>query len=54
MDQLDAAFIGSPGVRGRLAREGLGMVARSTALRGLLVRHALGLSGDLPRLARAG
>lgn len=53
MDQLDAAFRGSPGVRGRLAREGLGFVARSGLLRDAFTRHALGLSGDLPRYARA-
>lgn len=54
MDQLDAAFKGSPGIGGRLAREGLGLVARSTLLRDALMRHALGLTGDLPRAARAG
>jgi hypothetical protein len=54
MDQLDAAFKGTPGVGGRLAREGLGLVARSALLRDALMRQALGLSGDLPRAARTG
>lgn len=53
MDQLDAAFLGPPGPGGRLAREGLGLVARSALLRDGLMRHALGLSGDLPKAARA-
>ena len=52
MDQLDAAFRGPPGVTGRIVREGFGWVARSRALREALTRHALGLSGDLPRYAR--
>jgi len=53
MDQLDAAFRGSPGTAGRLAREGLGFVARTGLLRDAFTRQALGLSGDLPRHARA-
>jgi 2-octaprenylphenol hydroxylase len=51
MDQLDEAFRGSPGLGGRLAREGLGIAARSDLLRGVLARQALGLAGDLPRYA---
>lgn len=52
MDQIDAAFRSPVGIRGRLAREGLAVVARSTLLRDLLMRQALGTAGDLPRAAR--
>jgi 2-octaprenylphenol hydroxylase len=52
MDRLDAAFKGAPGPSGRLAREGMGAVARSALLREPLMRQALGLSGELPKAAR--
>jgi 2-octaprenylphenol hydroxylase len=53
MDQLDALFRGPPGLAGRLAREGMGVVARTPALRQFFMRRALGIAGDLPRAARA-
>ena len=53
MDQLDALFRGPPGVAGRLAREGMAVVARTPALRQFFMRQALGIAGELPRAARA-
>jgi 2-octaprenylphenol hydroxylase len=53
MDQLDALFRGPPGIAGRLAREGMGVVARTPALRQFFMRQALGIAGELPRAARA-
>ena len=54
MDQLDAAFQCNAGLRGRLAREGMARVARSGPIKEFFMRHALGIAGDLPRLARRG
>jgi 2-polyprenylphenol 6-hydroxylase len=53
MDQLDALFRGPPGVAGRLARDGMEIVARTPTLRQFCMRQALGIAGDLPRAARA-
>jgi 2-octaprenylphenol hydroxylase len=42
VDQLDSAFKGAPGITGRLAREALGVVARSGPLRQFFARQANG------------
>jgi len=42
VDQIDAVFKGPPGLAGRFAREGLGLVARSAVLRQFFARQANG------------
>ena len=42
VDRLDGLFKGPPGVAGRLAREGMALVARSAALRQFFARQANG------------
>ncbi len=54
MDGIKGLF-GAPAAPLRLLRNsGLTAVDRSGPLKRLLARHAMGLAGDLPRLARAG
>lgn len=53
VDQLDGLLTGKVGFGGRLAREGMGLVARHALLRQFFVRQAMGVAGDLPRAARA-
>ncbi|MBS0578408.1 MAG: FAD-dependent monooxygenase [Proteobacteria bacterium] len=56
---MDAAIHGfdrflshATGPAGRLARQGMSFVARSQELRRFFVRHALGMSGELPQAAK--
>ncbi len=52
MDGINALFSNSSTPLQTVRVMGLGMVNRTGVLRHLLMRHAMGLSGDLPELAR--
>ena len=53
-DGLNRLFAGSSAPVAAARRAGLAAVNRRPALKRLLMRHAMGLWGDLPRLARGG
>jgi len=52
MDALDHLLSRPPDMAGRLAREGMGMVARSALLRQWFARQAMGTAGETPAAAR--
>lgn len=52
IDGFDRFLSHGTGPVSRLARRGLGWVNRSQELRRFFIRHALGMSGELPRAAR--
>jgi len=54
MDGLNRLFSNASPALGRLRGGGLELVGRAGPVRELFMRHAMGLSGDLPALARAG
>jgi 2-octaprenylphenol hydroxylase len=51
MDGINQLFSNSRSPLGRLRNAGLSLVNRSGSARRLFMRHAMGLGGDLPRLA---
>lgn len=53
MDAINRTFSNAQSPLGRLRNLGLSLANRSGTLRQLFMRHAMGLSGDLPALARA-
>jgi len=53
MTGINHLFSNPSPVLGRLRSGGLTLVNRATPLRNFLMRHAMGLEGDLPALARA-
>ena len=53
MDAINRTFSNAQSPLGRLRNLGLSLANRSGTLRQLFMRHAMGLSGDLPVLARA-
>ncbi len=53
MDGINRLFSNDSPLLGRLRSEGLSLVNRAVPLRQLFMRHAMGLDGDLPALARA-
>ena len=53
MDALDQGLSRPPDFTGRVVREGLSWVARSTLLRQWLARQAAGTAGDVPASVRA-
>jgi 2-octaprenylphenol hydroxylase len=52
MDGINRLFSNASPALGRLRGDGLSLVNRAGPLRQLFMRHAMGLSGDLPALAR--
>ena len=52
MDGINQAFSNTQSPLGRLRNQGLSLVNRSGAARRPFMRHAMGLGGDLPALAR--
>lgn len=52
IDAFDRLLAHGQGPLARLAQQGLGLVNRSEELRRFFIQRALGLSGELPRLAR--
>jgi 2-octaprenylphenol hydroxylase len=52
MDGINALFSNASAPLRRVRVMGLGMVNRAAMVRHLLMRHAMGLGGDLPQLAR--
>ena len=52
MDGINQLFSNASPALGRLRSDGLALVNRAGPLRQLFMRHAMGLSGDLPGLAR--
>jgi len=53
MDGINALFSNASAPLRSVRVMGLGMVNRTAVVRHLLMRHAMGLGGDLPKLARA-
>jgi 2-octaprenylphenol hydroxylase len=53
MDAINRTFSNTQSPLGRLRNLGLSLANRSGTLRQLFMRHAMGLSGDLPTLAAA-
>jgi 2-octaprenylphenol hydroxylase len=52
MDNINRLFSNTSPALGRLRSDGLSLVNRAGPLRQLFMRHAMGLAGDLPALAR--
>lgn len=52
MDAINQLFSNASPALGRLRGDGLSLVNHAAPLRQLFMRHAMGLSGDLPALAR--
>jgi 2-polyprenylphenol 6-hydroxylase len=53
IDAFNRFLAHGAGPLARIAQRGLGIVNRSQELKGLFIRRALGLTGELPRAARA-